>query len=194
MARDPIRAHQREAASLRRTGEDAKCACGEARPDALIAGSNPVACTQCRRKEQGKSIMDNHHVAGRANSLLTISIPANDHRAELSTAQYDWPRKTLENPDPNELLKRASFLRGFIDTNQYLVNSLLRPIPELLEELAEQLRKKGESNAAEEIVKHTPDSGTRLSDRQSRRTQPATAHEAMEKPKGHVRVRHGNAN
>jgi hypothetical protein len=134
--RDAIRTYQRRAVSTRRVGVDAKCACGEARPEALIPGSKPHVCAECQRRAQGKSVLDYHHVAGRSNSPVVISVPANDHRAVLSTAQYDWPKNTLENPEDLQLLKVAACIRGFIDTQVYLSN-ILRPLPELLEKLAE---------------------------------------------------------
>jgi hypothetical protein len=76
--------------------------------------------------------MDNHHVAGDANRPVTIPVPENDHRAELSTAQYDWRREMLENPDGNPLLKIAARIQGFLDTLFYLMQKLLFAIPEAL--------------------------------------------------------------
>ena len=81
--------------------------------------------------------MDNHHVAGKRNSQVTIRVPANDHLAELSAAQLDWPTETLRNPSGNQLLKIAASIRGYIDAREYLVETL-RPLPELLEKLAEK--------------------------------------------------------
>ena len=76
---------------------------------------------------------DDHHPAGRANSPITIPVPVNDHRAELSPAQYDWPKSTLENPTGSPLLARAACIRGFVDTNFYLVEKLLLPHAEFCE-------------------------------------------------------------
>lgn len=60
--------------------------------------------------------MDDHHVFGKANDPTTIvTVPANDHRAELSVAQQDWPKKTPENPDGSPLLAAAARIRGFVD-------------------------------------------------------------------------------
>src|SRR5579872_578251 len=97
--RDPIKARQRKAVAARRVGENATCSCGEERPEALILGSDPIICAACERKTSGKKIMDNHHFAGEANNPLTVPVPVNDHRATLSVDQYDWPAKTLENPE-----------------------------------------------------------------------------------------------
>jgi hypothetical protein len=139
--RDPIRTHQRRTLAARRFGENAQCACGEARPEALISGRRLILCVQCQRKNKGQNIMDKHHVAGRANSPTTIAVPANNHRAILSVDQQDWPKETLENPDGLDLLKAAASIRGFIDTHDYLINQLLRPLPELLEKLADLERR-----------------------------------------------------
>jgi len=132
---DPIAAHQRQVTAARRVGPDKQCACGEARPEALITHSDPTLCAACKRKSEGKTTMDNHHVAGKANSPITIPVPVNDHRAELSVAQCDWPKKTRENPDGSPLLAAAASIRGFMDTIVYLVESGLRWAAEMLEQL-----------------------------------------------------------
>jgi hypothetical protein len=133
--RDPIAAYQRKAVAERRFGEKAQCACGESRPEALITGSSPIRCYECDRKRRGKATVEQHHVAGKSNSPVTIPIPANDHRARLSADQYDWPKETRENCDGSPLLATAASIRGYSDTNFYLLESLLRTNPEMLEEL-----------------------------------------------------------
>ena len=133
--RDPIAAHQRKSVAARRVGENAQCACGELRPEALVRGSDPVICAACDRKKRDKSTSDRHHVAGRSNSPATIPIPVNDHRARLSTDQHDWPRQTLENPNGSPLLAAAACVRGFADTLFYLIEKFLLWIPGLLEAL-----------------------------------------------------------
>ena len=137
--RDPIRASQRRATVGRRFGEDAQCACGENRPEALIPNSKPSICAECQRRNAKRSLMDNHHVAAKANSTVTIPIPVNEHRAVLSTAQYDWPKDTLENPDGSPLLKGAACIRGTADTVIFLITFLLAWIPSMLEALDSQL-------------------------------------------------------
>jgi hypothetical protein len=92
--------------------------------------------------KQGKSIFDNHHPAGEANNPATIPIPVNDHRAELNVAQYDWPKQTLENPDGSPLLARAACIRGYMDTNEYLINKLVQEDPQFLETLDAFLNKR----------------------------------------------------
>ena len=133
--RDPIAEQQRKVIAARRFGENAQCACGESRPEALLSGSNPVICAACDRKKRGKTTLDRHHVAGKSNSPATIPIPVNDHLARLSTDQHDWPRQTLENPDGSPLLVAAASLRGYSDTSTYLVETLVLRNPEVLETL-----------------------------------------------------------
>lgn len=92
-------------------------------------------CAACDRKKSGKATVDRHHVAGKSNSPVTIPVPVNDHRAELSPAQYDWPGETLENPHGSPLLAVAAQVRGFADVLYYLIEKLLLGIPEILEQL-----------------------------------------------------------
>jgi hypothetical protein len=123
--RDPEAAWVRTAVATRRVGANAKCACGETRPQALIQKSNPTICHRCKREKDGKTTMDKHHVAGQANSSVRIAVPVNDHRADLTVAQQDWPKATRENPDRSPLLAFAGCVRGFADTITYLVKKLL---------------------------------------------------------------------
>ncbi|HEY7405867.1 MAG TPA: hypothetical protein VIB39_20245 [Candidatus Angelobacter sp.] len=70
--------------------------------------------------------MDNHHVFGKSNDPnTTIPVPVNDHRAELSLVQQDWPKATLRNKDSSPLLAAAGRIRGFVDTMNYLQKGLL---------------------------------------------------------------------
>lgn len=122
--RDPIKAYQRRNVAARRIGRDAKCPCGEDRPEALIRGNDSISCEACKRRNRGQTVIDKHHFAGRANSSSTISVPVNDHRAELTTAQYDWPKTTLENLHGSPLLVAAAYIRGIRDTIVYLLKKL----------------------------------------------------------------------
>ncbi len=140
--RDPLGKYQRKATSARRVGAESQCACGEKRPEALIAGSNPTICADCERKKLGRKTFDDHHVPGKRNSPVTIPVPVNDHRAELSVAQLDWLKETRENPEGSPLLAAAAGTRGFADTNVYLVEKLLLPNAEMLECLDAYLEKK----------------------------------------------------
>jgi hypothetical protein len=136
---NPITAAARRSKAARRVGVGSACACGENRPRALIPGSNPMICAKFKRFKEGRSVYDNHHVAGKANHPLTIPIPVNDHRAILSERQLAWPNKTLENPDGSPLIAIAACIRGFIDTVVYLLESLMLWGAQLLERLDEFL-------------------------------------------------------
>jgi hypothetical protein len=140
--RDPIASHKRKVTATLRVGKDAQCACGESRAEALIEGSVPITCGECDRSARGKSTSDNHHPAGDANDPATIPVPVNDHRADLSVAQYDWPRSTLENPKSSPLIAQAARIRGYVDTNAYLIEKLVAPDADLLETLDQFLTKK----------------------------------------------------
>ena len=141
---NPISNHARKARASRRVGIGQQCACGEsrpeARPEALIPGSNPMICARCRRIEKGQSTKDRHHPAGKANDATTIPIDVNDHRAELSTNQQDWETPILENPDGCPVVAAAGRIRGIADTIIYLIEKLIRWIPRMLVALSEYLK------------------------------------------------------
>ena len=139
--RDPSAAYVRHAIAARKVG-DRKCGCGEARPKAVNPKSNPLVCYDCRRRKEGKIRFDNHHVAGKSNSPATLQIPVNDHCAQLNEDQHDWPKETLENPDGCPLLARAGCVRGYIDTDIYLIEKFLLPRAEMDEELSKFLVEK----------------------------------------------------
>jgi hypothetical protein len=121
--RDPESAYARNAISKRRSGVGARCKCGETRAQALIREKTCVICHECKRKEQAISTRDSHHFAMKANSPITVSVPVNDHRAELNVAQHDWPKQTRENPDGSPLIAAAACIRGFMDTILYLIKA-----------------------------------------------------------------------
>jgi|SRR5882762_271527 len=140
--RDPIAAVEREARAARRVGQGSRCKCGEQRPLALIPGSKPMICAECQRKKLGHRSLDKHHPAGEANDPTKTPIPTNDHRAELNPQQYDWPPETWENRKGSPLRASAACVRGFCETNDYLVASLLIPRAEMLEALDAFLEKR----------------------------------------------------
>jgi hypothetical protein len=78
-------------------------------------------------------------MVGRANHELTVPIPVNAHRSVLSEAQYDWPKHTLKNPNRSPLRAAAACTRGLIETVSYLLDELIRWIPDFLELLDEAL-------------------------------------------------------
>ena len=154
-ANDPIAAATRRSKASRKVARGAACPCGEKRAAALVPGAIPVTCAECRRIAQGKSRLDQHHVAGRANHEFTVPIPANDHRAVLSEQQYDWPKDTLRNPNQSPLRAAAACIRGFIETIRNMMDDILEWIPALLEWLDEVL-------TAQRGPKWWMDFGTRL--------------------------------
>lgn len=141
-ARDPVAAHRRKVAAARRVGLHAVCSCGEARPEALISGMKPITCAACQRAANGRTSRDDHHFAGKANSLITVEVPVNDHRARLSVTQADWPKSTVRNSQNSPLLAAAGCVRGFVDTILYLIEHGLHWIAEMLETLDQILVKK----------------------------------------------------
>ena len=141
--RDPIATLEREARAARRVGHDSICQyCGEQRPLALIPGTKPMICAACQRERLGRSLLDHHHPAGKANDPTTTSIPVNDHRAILSPEQYEWPQETWENPSGSPVLAGAACMRGYCETNDYLVATLLLPKAEMLETLDAFLKRR----------------------------------------------------
>jgi len=142
-SRDPIASFEREVRAARRAGVGNCCtSCGENRPLALIPGSSPKICAQCQREQRGRSPLDDHHPTGSANDSTTIPIPVNDHRSQLSPQQYEWPLKTCLNPDGSPVRAAAARVRGYCETNDYLVYSLLTPNAEMLETPDEFLEKR----------------------------------------------------
>lgn len=140
---NPRSAYRRKTRAVRRVGEGKACKCGENCPEALIPGSDPTICAQCARKLKKHKTTDDHHIAGKANNpAATIAVPVNCHRAELSTAQQDWPQKTLRNPERSPLLSAAAHIRGFSDTIVYFIKAILLWIPEMLELLDTYLERK----------------------------------------------------
>src|SRR5258708_35046482 len=133
--RDAGAAYVRKSVAARRAGVNRACVCGETRPEAFETKSKPIMCAACNRIKGGQTNMDNHHIAGKANSPITMGIPVNDHRAELTVAQQDWPVETLENPDGSPLIAGAASIRGFVDTHIYLIKTLLLWVADMLEVL-----------------------------------------------------------
>lgn len=116
-----------------RIGHEASCKrCGLEDIWALRQVGKRTLCAECHLREQGKSIYEFHHVAGKANDDFTIGIPANDHEW-LSDAQYDWPVQTLRNEKDDPLLKISSVMHGSQDFSTH-VN---RRAPEWAQDLDE---------------------------------------------------------
>ncbi len=138
---DPEAEYRRQERAKRRLGTKTKCTqCGATK--ALIPKSKPRICAECQRKNQGQSVTDNHHVAGKNNHAGTVPVPVNDHRARLSLEQHKWPARTLRNPDQSPLLAIAACIRGFIDFVEYCIEQFLVWAIAFLEELDARLVEK----------------------------------------------------
>jgi len=87
--------------------------CGFPLPEALVL-SEPIVCAECDAEERGVRTIEAHHIAGRANSSLTIPLGANAHRV-LTVAQRAWPSTTLRNVERNRGIAIAAMLRGIAD-------------------------------------------------------------------------------
>src|SRR5712671_7217350 len=163
---DPIKSHKRRQVAQRRVGQKAECACGESRPEALISGRDPIVCAECDRFHRRLSPMDCHHPFGENNSPVEVPVRANDHRAALSTAQYAWPVKTIENKEKSILLAAAAPIRGYCDMIHFLTRKL-RWVAEVLEFLDEWLPKHilKKLDGASEMKRHkmntNPDASTK---------------------------------
>lgn len=139
--RDPIKSYVRRQRRKRRFPSDACCtSCGETRLDALIQDSDPIICFRCEAKVQAKSTKEKHHLAGQANHPGTVEVDVNDHRAELSPAQYKWPQQTMRNPDGSPLLVGAACIRGVIDWILFAIKTFLLWVADMLEDLDEFLK------------------------------------------------------
>jgi hypothetical protein len=107
--------------------------CGESNPLALTGVDPDILCYECRSRQGGRSVVEQHHVAGRHNMADDVAaIPGNDHRA-LSVSQYGWPTGTLRNPDASPLLAAAAALRGWLDVLLHIVGNTVGWIPPFLE-------------------------------------------------------------
>jgi hypothetical protein len=140
--RDPIKAWVRDSRAQRRVGPDALCAScrKERRPFALIRGRTPPICFGCDRVAHGCPPAEDHHLFGERNSAAIVTMPINDHRAVLSVAQYEWPRRTLENADRSPLREGSARLRGRGDLVAYMVEDS-RANAELLDYVDDLLTK-----------------------------------------------------
>ncbi len=115
--------------------------CGESDPDTLQGIHPDITCYECAARQSGRLGSEQHHVAGRHNSPVTVAIPGNDHRV-LSGMQRDWPERTLRNLDGSPLLTAAAAIRGWLDVLVLIVQRTLVHIPSFLERLDEALRAK----------------------------------------------------
>lgn len=135
---DPIGAWLRDTRASRRVGRRAACACGEARPFALITGRSPSICFHCERLAHGREPSEDNHVFGKRNSALTVRYPVNDHRAIFSVKQYRWPPGAQANPNNSPLLEGVARMHGAYDNVEHMLAEN-REFSQKLAQLEEQL-------------------------------------------------------
>ena len=137
--RDPVKAWARTMRAQRRAGEEWACSsCKEDRPHAKFA----EVCFECERLARGREPLEDHHVFGRANGKALLRVPVNDHRAELSVAQYSWPPDTLSNPRDCLLREAAARLRGRADLLKYMIEDSIACAERLERQCATQCQHK----------------------------------------------------
>jgi hypothetical protein len=140
--KDPLKVAARRTRARRLIGKNARCACGEHRPEALIRGTKPMRCAACQRRLQGQATTDEHHVAGENNHPLTETVPVNEHRAILTVMQMDWSRTMRENPSGCPIMAGAAMLRGAVDTIIHLIEQGVDWVIALMETLSAYLRER----------------------------------------------------
>ena len=112
-------------------GRTARCGCGEREPLFLQKTSVGIECARCEAVRMTGKATEAHHVAGRANLDITVELDANTH-AQLSSAQWDWPRETLRNPRAHPARRLAAILRAIVDWFRLVLHPLLTELEELL--------------------------------------------------------------
>lgn len=135
---NPIKTYARDSRAKSRLPKNARCACGEDRPEALIRDSNPLTCFRCKQRMDGKSGRELHHVAGNANHPGTIQTDGNDHRV-LSAAQSSWESKILRNPHGSPLIAAAACILGSVQFVVHVTQTFLLWIVEMLVKLDDYL-------------------------------------------------------
>jgi hypothetical protein len=127
---DPLGPWLRDTRARRRVGS-APCACGEARPFALITGRSPPICYRCDRVARKRPPYELNHVFGKRNSPLTIRYPINDHRAVFNVKQLDWASETLENVNGDPLLEAMARFHGLDDNVVHMLADCIEFLPKM---------------------------------------------------------------
>jgi hypothetical protein len=111
MSGDPIGDDVRKLRRHRRLGSGAACLiCGETNPDAL-------------RRTQ-RTLLERHHLAGRANDPELTVVVCLNHHAILSELQRDSGIDLRADPNRSPARRTAALLRGLADLFQLLASSL----------------------------------------------------------------------
>jgi len=84
-------------------------------------------------QKTGRSINDNHHVAGKAEYDAYGTIPANIIVCDIERGSVRLPKETLKISEAPAASCRRVNLEGFTNTVYYLIDKLLRWIAEILE-------------------------------------------------------------
>lgn len=72
---------------------NARCeSCGEDDALVLVADVRMILCADCDAMRHGRLPEEEHHVAGRRHSRLTVSVSVNEHR-RLTVRQRRWLHK-----------------------------------------------------------------------------------------------------
>ena len=138
--RDSERWEVRRERHRRRLGvRDPRCQrCGESEPAALQQRGAEIVCFACVAADDGRSSVEAHHYAGKANDSLCVPLPINPHRA-VSDEQLSWDTRTLRNPAGSGLRAAAAALRGRAAVERQMVERIDSWVPDWLEQLDEQL-------------------------------------------------------
>jgi hypothetical protein len=109
-------------------------ACQETDPFALTGVHPDILCSEHDADAQGRSWIEDHHVAGRQNDPTTVPLPANDHSA-VTARQTLWDRDTLRNQNGSPLLRMAAWIGGWVEVMRVMIDRSIGRIPAALEKL-----------------------------------------------------------
>ena len=114
------------------------CGCGENDPFALTGTYPNILSYDCRNEADGRSVIEQQHVAGRHNRRETVAMLGNDHRV-ADSHKVTWPVETLRNPTGSPLLKAAASLQGWLDLLRVVIDRTVGWVPAMLEKLHDWL-------------------------------------------------------
>src|SRR4051812_21663153 len=118
MKRDPIGADVRKLRRARRLGPNAACVvCGETNPEQL--------------QRVARSLLERHHLAGRANDSELTVVVCRNHHAQLSEAQRDSGTQLQQDRSRRPARRTAALLRGLADFAELSAPSWRRHADEL---------------------------------------------------------------
>lgn len=121
---------------------DPRCSvagCTEDDPRALTGAEPSVLCAEHAAARDGRSLHEDHHIAGRHNRAATAPIPVNGHAVLTFLQQSAWPTQLLRNPTADPLLRAAASIRGSRETAEIINAKILAPTEAELLQLSEFL-------------------------------------------------------